>query len=439
MICKVQLQNYKSVQDQTVNLSPLNVLVGKNAAGRSVLFSALFFLHQLATYGLEDAVRYQRGWLSLVNQLVLKENRNGHTTLRLAITTDTFTDDENGTTTVWPPSIQGTVTYIFEADFTTPSSDQFSFADTTFGPSEIRETLRIPIASSKNLKNPTVMLTQAVPYDQGYPQWDDAWARWDDPQNVLTEIQRPFLEFLTSRSASFPTTVMRTLLGRSMLITPMFYEAVRSMAWYDFQPFVIRQAVPPDLLTVNDRWGWATTHKIDLIARSSQNYRQFLDLLKEIVPVITDFQAKSLEDRSLLLWATETFSKTRMRTVAAQLPASSLSDGTLYAAALINALHFEFQAIKMIEEPEQYLHPGVFPIIAQWAQNVADPFHRVLLSTHNSDFLAVLPLETIIHVRRNSQGFTEFHRLCQQASDELQDVIADLTDIRGYQRMDAWA
>lgn len=48
MLTELRLQDFKSFQDQTVEIPPLTLLVGANASGKSNLLDALLFLHGLA-------------------------------------------------------------------------------------------------------------------------------------------------------------------------------------------------------------------------------------------------------------------------------------------------------------------------------------------------------------------------------------------------------
>jgi predicted ATPase len=49
---KLQIQNFKSIRDQTLELGALNVLIGANGAGKSNLVQAFRFLREIATRNL---------------------------------------------------------------------------------------------------------------------------------------------------------------------------------------------------------------------------------------------------------------------------------------------------------------------------------------------------------------------------------------------------
>src|SRR5436305_7014694 len=66
-ITKIKLANFKSFEVLEVDLRPLNIVVGGNAAGKSNFLEVFRFLRDLAAHGLEDAVSLQGGMEYLAN------------------------------------------------------------------------------------------------------------------------------------------------------------------------------------------------------------------------------------------------------------------------------------------------------------------------------------------------------------------------------------
>ena len=60
-ITKIRISNFKSFDDETVDLNDFNLLVGANASGKSNFVQAFRFLGDIATHGLEDAISLQGG------------------------------------------------------------------------------------------------------------------------------------------------------------------------------------------------------------------------------------------------------------------------------------------------------------------------------------------------------------------------------------------
>ena len=82
-IRRIQVENFKSYRNLDVTLGRLNVLIGANASGKSNFVEIFRFLHDIATYGLNDAISLQGGAQYLLNVHSERERR-----LSVAITAD---------------------------------------------------------------------------------------------------------------------------------------------------------------------------------------------------------------------------------------------------------------------------------------------------------------------------------------------------------------
>jgi predicted ATPase len=67
MITKVKVSNFKSFDELEVELRPLNIVVGSNAAGKSNFLEIFRFIRDIEVEGLENAVSLQGGMEFLMN------------------------------------------------------------------------------------------------------------------------------------------------------------------------------------------------------------------------------------------------------------------------------------------------------------------------------------------------------------------------------------
>ena len=81
MVQQLRLRNFRSFKDATIELRPLNILVGANASGKTNLVQAFRFLRDLARSGLEDAVALQGG----AEYLIPLNSREREVTIELTI------------------------------------------------------------------------------------------------------------------------------------------------------------------------------------------------------------------------------------------------------------------------------------------------------------------------------------------------------------------
>src|SRR5437763_1875793 len=86
-ITKIKIANFKSFEALEVDLRPLNIVVGGNAAGKSNFLEVFRFLRDLAAHGLEDAVSLQGGMEYLAN---LKIGRQQPVSLEVTFDFETF-------------------------------------------------------------------------------------------------------------------------------------------------------------------------------------------------------------------------------------------------------------------------------------------------------------------------------------------------------------
>src|SRR3989304_1150032 len=66
-ITEIHVSNFRSFNDLRVKLSRFNVLIGRNASGKSNFVQIFKFLRDLSLYGLSDAVSLQGGVKYLAN------------------------------------------------------------------------------------------------------------------------------------------------------------------------------------------------------------------------------------------------------------------------------------------------------------------------------------------------------------------------------------
>ncbi|HEY2738846.1 MAG TPA: AAA family ATPase, partial [Thermoanaerobaculia bacterium] len=64
---KIKVSNFKSFAELEVDLRPLNIVIGANAAGKSNFLEIFRFVRDVEEYGLENAVSLQGGMAYLAN------------------------------------------------------------------------------------------------------------------------------------------------------------------------------------------------------------------------------------------------------------------------------------------------------------------------------------------------------------------------------------
>lgn len=95
--------------------------------------------------------------------------------------------------------------------------------------------------------------------------------------------------------------------------------------------------------------------------------------------------------------------RVRWRSLSREQSLPDLSDGTLRFIFLLTVLATSRGRLIAIDEPETGLHPAMFPVIAEFAQEAAK-FGQVILTTHSAQFLNAFkePFPTTTVVRWSS-------------------------------------
>ena len=364
MLTRLEVDGFKSFEQLAIDLAPLTVIVGNNAAGKSNLFDVVQLLANLATRDVAEAVKDMRGEpLELFRQTAGGRSRQ----IRLAaeVLVDPLTRD--------------------------PWGSKVKFNHTR---------LRYEVTLERRTLKPGIERVQ-VAHEAVTPimRKDDRWAKWMQPSKAFRAAslkyarQKPWLtteerdEGLTfsvhqdgkagrTRPASAAeATVLSSITNAEFPHLFALREEMRHWRLLQLDPALLRRPVP------------ATA--ADILAADGSNLAAVLARLKaetgtEAHPsgVLTDIAAElnnlipgiSRLDAQLHEASREYRIELTMRD---GLPFSSrvISDGTLRVLALLTLLHDPRQrGLICFEEPENGVHPArIKQLIQRLRDLVTDP------------------------------------------------------------------
>ena len=152
-----------------------------------------------------------------------------------------------------------------------------------------------------------------------------------------------------------------------------------------------------------------------LYERFPKKLRNITKILAERVPLIHDVRAEPMPDGRLLLQFVDTpFDE--------PILARYASDGTLKMLAYLILLHGSYTYPFIgIEEPENFLHPNLLPVLAEECRSALRST-QLLITTHSPFFLDGLRPKEVRILWRDSAGYTSVSR----ASDiePIKDLMA---------------
>lgn len=429
---RVRIRGYKSIAFCDVQLQPLTILVGRNAAGKSNFLDALALLRDVIDLGAGEAVKRRGGWSSVAarNAKAPSIELEVEATYFCGRPVQRMQVDDSGNpvskSKESPPNLEGhhfTARYFVE------------IVSVQNGPPAIkRETLDIvddstnekggfdsrryvhsprPAKSEKNGGGGLVIGGADVLHWKRGPAWS-----------------KLAIEALSGVAPQRADLCLLSVIGLQPFLE--LSEGLRYMGFYNFHPDAIRTYQKPNP-------GW-------LLEKDGSNLASVIEGLKEIEPRfverVRDYLGAIAEEvvdyGNVRYGENETVQfKVRADQETLAFDAASMSDGTLRALASLVAafqIHLPFgPSVVGIEEPETALHPAALRALVD-ALDDATQHTQIILTTHSADILSgrdVNPGQVL--VVRNRSGKTQITPL-DPASHEI--VEKELYSLADLQRMD---
>jgi predicted ATPase len=108
-----------------------------------------------------------------------------------------------------------------------------------------------------------------------------------------------------------------------------------------------------------------------------------------------------------------------------EIPASSLSDGTITLLALIATLYFTNHPLMVFEDPGTPVHPNLLATLVSMFYDAASRAQLIVV-THSPEIVRHIRLDDLLLVRRDKAGFSEIIRPAE--SNEVRTFIEEGMD-----------
>jgi predicted ATPase len=360
MIERLHIQNYRVLRDvQLSNLTPLTVLLGANGSGKSTVFDVFAFLHEAFTTNLRSAWDHR-------NRIRELRSRGGSGPITIEI--------------AYRPHGAGLVTYRLELD------------EENGSPVVVGELLHW--ATSPGSGAPTDILN----FQRGEGRL------YDDESKISTD----------ERLDSPDLLAVSTLGGLARY--PWVAHLRRFVSgWYlSYLSGGVKRAIPE--AGPQARLSENGDNLPNVIQYLSEQHPdrlgEILRVLADRVPQLQRVDTELLADGRLLLrFKDAPFDESVL--------AKYASDGTLKLLAYLTVLYGpEPPPIVGIEEPENFLHPRLLPILAEEAREAAGR-SQLLVTTHSPYFVDALRPKELWVLYKDDEGFSRTIR----ASD-MRQVVA---------------
>ncbi len=352
-IVKIWARNFKSIERLELDLSPLTVLVGPNASGKSNIADVPKFVSDAVRDGLDSALA-ARGQSALKHRARRKnvtvgvgiEIQDGYVAYEfsLQVTADKGHRVKHEVLKLQSKnSLGGGVVYeLRDGEVTKPPTD--GMADLVKSVTRNSELLGIP-------------------------------ALWP----ILLRIE----------GGTPHTNVSMPL----MSLVAQALELLRNVRAYHIFPNTLRvpqQAESKYPLTEDGSNLTSVLHEMK--TKNPRRFEQLLSTLRSLVPPVVDVDVKLAGSHLYFRFTHESEGRERD----AVLDASQESDGTLRLLGMLAALYQEpSPELVIIEEPELAIHPGALPYVAELMEETTRVQTPILVTTHSPDFLDLVPVDSI--------------------------------------------
>ncbi|MDD4137265.1 MAG: AAA family ATPase [Methanoregula sp.] len=391
-IQQIHVENFKSFSELDIDLARFNIVIGSNAAGKSNFISIFRFLHDIATAGVVNAIALQGGADYLVNANI---GTTRDLVVRVRYIPDSsmeYVDNRRD-----GPPVLGMKTcessYEFALRFT-GQQDEFSV---------IRDRLIIGCdLSACRHDDTTIVEDNRIGTGQIEVSNDNGVIRYSVhmPEGCPLNEDEIIPVFFRNKRLPEKTLLLETIYGFPLPHPDRFFDRI---AVYDIDPKLPKKGIIITGKQELEPDGSNLALVLKKIIGNPERKRKFSNLLRDTLPFVEEFSVQKFMDVSLILSLRERYAKNR------DLPASSLSDGTIMIFALIVALYFDDRPFIVIEEPVNHIHPFLVARVIDM-MNEASAKKQIMVTTHSTEVVKHTRLEDILLISRDSEGYSVISR-----------------------------
>ena len=388
-IRKIRITNFKSFKELEIELGKFNVLIGANASGKSNFVQIFEFLRDIANSGLNNAVSMQGGVEYLRNV-----NVGASENFSLKVVSELKFGLLGGRPKEGFIGIKIYETiYEFALKFRKRGLGfEIAKDNLTLKCNFVRlEKQKKKIEEKETIGQGEIILSRGA---NGKVKID-----LNKPEEVSIEKDDIYPPFVREEKSSDSTL----LLQRPFFFIPPLKEIFRDISVYDFDPKLPKKATPITGKVELEEDGSNLSIVLKNITENEEKKRKLFNLVKDLLPFISNLDVEKFADKSLLFKLQEIYFKKQY------LPASLISDGTINITALIVALYFENKPFTIIEEPERNIHPHLISKLVDMMKDASQK-KQIIVTTHNPEMVKYAGLDNILLVSRDETGFSTVSR-----------------------------
>jgi len=385
---RIGVTNFKSFEELEVELGKFNILIGANASGKSNFVQIFEFLRDIANSGLNNAVSMQGG-VEYLRNINIGASEN--------FSLKVVSDQEFGFLgRRMKEGLIGIKTYETIYEFALKFRKRgLGFEIAKDNLTQKCKFVRIErkkgkIEEKEETGQGEIVLSRA----NGKVKID-----LHKPEQIPIKEGDIYPPFLREKKLS-PSTL---LLQSPFFFMPPLEEIFSDISIYDFDPKLPKKATPITGKAELEEDGSNLSIILKNITENKEKRRKLFNLVKGLLPFISNLGVEKFADKSLLFKLQEIYFKNQY------LPASLISDGTINITAIIVALYFEENPLTIIEEPERNIHPYLISKVVDMMKDASQK-KQIIVTTHNPEIVKYAGLDNILLVSRDEKGFSTVSR-----------------------------
>lgn len=361
-INKIKVQNFKSFKELEVELGKFNVLIGANASGKSNFVQIFEFLRDIVNSGLDNAISMQGG-VEYLRNITIGASKN----FSLKVISDTKLGLFGRRTREGFIGIKiYEMIYDFALKFKGKQKGGIGFEIAQDNLIQKCEFVRFEGQKTKVKEKEKIGQGEINIFHNSNGKVRIDLRKPDEVRIKEDDIYPPFLRELPAK----------TLLIQSSFFMPPLNEIFSNISVYDFDPKLPKKATPITGKIELEEDGSNLSIALKNIMGNKDKRRKLFNLVKELLPFVSNLDVEKFADKSLLFKLQEKYFEKQY------LPASLISNGTINITALIVALYFEEKLLTIIGEPERNIHPYLISRLIDMMKDASQK-KQIIITTHN--------------------------------------------------------
>jgi predicted ATPase len=391
-IKRISISNFKSFDEESVDLGKFTVLIGANASGKSNFIQIFKFLRDLASFGLDNAISMQGGLEYLVNT-----NLGSSKDFSIEIVLE---ETE-------PPTFRSKKqNFVFSAFETC-----YKFALKLGQNLDSFEIIEDKITQRGKFYRPIKGQKTKTKEELGdgafylYRLGDKTKLEWKTPEGIDMLKGEIFEIFATFDLLEDKRLIHKGLLIESpylLIMGSSLRNTLKNISIYDFDPKLSKK---PQTITGRaelEEDGSNLAIAVNNLLKSEIKRKELYNLVSELLPFVQEMKIETFAG-TVLFELREGYSKNRF------FPAFLISDGTINLTALTVALYFEGKSLTIIEEPERNIHPHLISKVVDMMREVSQK-KQIVTTTHNPEVVRHAKPNDILLVSRTKDGNSRVYR-----------------------------